>query len=248
MSGARGKNLTVGILQCGEVLEVFQPRFGDYTTMIEDKLTAVDPALSCRSWRVLDGEVPDPGMCNAWITTGSRDSVNGNTDWTHAFCDFVSRVAKTRVPFVGICYGMQMMAKALGGEVALAEKGWGLGVARDTVYEQMPWMGEPVQNISLVVSHQEQVTVLPEGAKLIAGSDFCPNSIFSVGSHMLGIQGHPEFTIEYSRALMELRRNIIPPERIAQGINSLSRPVNGARVFDWIVSFIRTGALPSQAA
>ena len=62
MSGARGKNLTVGILQCGEVLEVFQPRFGDYTTMIEDKLTAVDPALSCRSWRVLDGEVPDPGM------------------------------------------------------------------------------------------------------------------------------------------------------------------------------------------
>jgi GMP synthase (glutamine-hydrolysing) len=97
-------------------------------------------------------------------------------------------------------------------------------------------MREPNESINLVVSHQEQVVVLPKGAELIAGSDFCPNSIFAVGDHMLGIQGHPEFTTAYSRALMELRRDIIPAPRIEQGMNSLSLSVDGARAFDWIVS------------
>ena len=128
MSATSGKNLTVGILQCGEVLEIFQPEFGDYHSMIEDKLTAADPALSCHSWRVLDGEIPDPDACDAWITTGSRESVNDDNAWYHGFLSILfARAAQTDIPFVGICYGMQMIARALGGKVALAEKGWGLG-------------------------------------------------------------------------------------------------------------------------
>ncbi len=248
MNSTQSNKLSVGILQCGEVLEIFQPQFGDYNSMIENKLTAVDPALRCRSWRVLDGEIPDPDACDAWITTGSRESVNDDNDWTMGFCDFVTRVAQTDIPFIGICYGMQMIARALGGKVALAEKGWGVGVAISKVYRQTPWMREPNESINLVVSHREQVVVLPKGAELIAGSDFCPNSIFAVGDHMLGIQGHPEFTTAYSRALMELRRDIIPAPRIEQGMNSLSLSVDGARAFDWIVSFIRSGTLASPAA
>jgi GMP synthase (glutamine-hydrolysing) len=65
---------------------------------------------------------------------------------------------------------------------------------------------------------------------------------------MLGIQGHPEFTTAYSRALMELRRDIIPATRIEQGMDSLLLSVDGARAFDWIVSFIRSGTLASRAA
>jgi GMP synthase (glutamine-hydrolysing) len=248
MNSTQSNKLNVGILQCGEVLEIFQSQFGDYNSMIEDKLTTADPALRCRSWRVLDGEIPDPDACDAWITTGSRESVNDDNAWTTGFCDFVTRVAQTDIPFIGICYGMQMIARALGGKVALAEKGWGVGVAISKVYRQMSWMREPNESINLLVSHREQVAALPKGAELIAGSDFCPNSIFTVGDHMLGIQGHPEFTTVYSRALMELRRDIIPATRIEQGMDSLSLSVDGARAFDWIVSFIRSGTLASRVA
>ena len=59
------------------------------------------------------------------------------------------------------------------------------------------------------------------------------------------VQGIPGFTTEYSRAFMEMRRSIIPAERIAQGFDSLSIEVDGARVFDWITSFIRSGTLAS---
>ena len=56
---------------------------------------------------------------------------------------------------------------------------------------------------------------------------------------MLGIQGHPEFTADYSRALMEARREIIPADRIFEGMASLAKPVHGGLTFEWIVKFIR---------
>ena len=247
MDKVSNTNPTVGILQCGEVPENLRQSFIDYNEMMSQSLTVADPALNYRTWRVFDGEIPRPDACDAWITTGSRHSVNDENDWTHGFCDFVQEVSQLERPFIGICYGMQMMAKALGGKVEFSEKGWGIGVATSAVHRQPFWMGEPVDKVNLVVSHQEQVTDLPEDATLIAGSDFCPNSIFTVGRHMLGIQGHPEFTTDYSQALMEARRAIIPAERISQGMASLTKPVNGALTFEWIVRFIRAAVAESQA-
>ena len=247
MDKVSNTNPTVGILQCGEVPENLRQSFIDYNEMMSQSLTVADPALNYRTWRVFDGEIPRPDACDAWITTGSRHSVNDENDWTHGFCDFVGEVSQLQRPFIGICYGMQMMAKALGGKVEFADQGWGIGVATSAVYRQPFWMGEPVDTVNLVVSHQEQVTDLPEDATLIAGSDFCPNSIFTVGRHMLGIQGHPEFTTDYSQALMEARRAIIPAERISQGMGSLSKPVDRALAFEWIVRFIRSAVAESQA-
>jgi GMP synthase (glutamine-hydrolysing) len=239
---------TVGILQCGEVPENLRQSFIDYNEMMSQSLTVADPALNYRTWRIFDGEIPRPDTCDAWITTGSRHSVNDENDWTHGFCNFVREVSQLHRPFIGICYGMQMMAKALGGKVEFADQGWGIGVATSAVHRQPFWMGEPVDKVNLVVSHQEQVTDLPEDATLIAGSDFCPNSIFTVGRHMLGIQGHPEFTTDYSQALMEARRAIIPAERICEGMDSLTKSVDRALAFEWIVRFIRAAMAESQTA
>ncbi len=246
MKNDQGDRLTVGILQCGEVPQSLRGEFVDYNDMIGQSLIRADQSLICQTWRVFDGEIPDPKSCDAWITTGSRESVNDDNDWTRALYGFVTDVAQADIPFVGICYGMQMMAKALGGKVVLAEKGWGVGVASSQIYEVMPWMGESGETVNLVVSHQEQVTVLPGNARLIAGSDFCPNSIFSIGDHMLGIQGHPEFTTGYSQALMALRRGIIPAERIDEGMGSLSRSVDGTQVFRWITAFIQSRGRTSR--
>ncbi|MBT7671120.1 MAG: C26 family cysteine hydrolase domain-containing family, partial [Proteobacteria bacterium] len=165
---------------------------------------------------------------------------NDQNEWTEKFGEFVSDTHKLKIPFVGICYGMQMMAKALGGTVEYAEKGWGVGVVTSTVYEKAQWMANHKEAANLVVSHQEQVTELPAEAVLLAGSDFCPNGIFQVGSSMLGIQGHPEFTTDYSRALMDARRNIIPAEAVEAGMDSLSKRVDGSWTFDSIISFIKS--------
>ena len=106
------------------------------------------------------------------------------------------------------------------------------------IYTREAWMDKNVgATVNLLVSHKEQVTKLPLEARCIAGSESCPNAIIGLGSSMIGFQGHPEFTPEYAHALMELRRGVIPAERINAGLASLTLTPDNDHVFKSIVDF-----------
>ncbi len=100
-------------------------------------------------------------------------------------------------------------------------------------------MAPGTETFSLIVSHQDQVVDLPEGANLLAGSSFCPNSLYSIGEHVLAMQGHPEFSREYSRDLIRLREQILGPEKYAEGLASLQKGLSEEPVGDWIIRFLR---------
>ena len=233
--------MKIGILQCDRVREVLREQgFVEYPQVFMERFHAVDPNLEFRIYHCLDGELPGSvDECDGYVSTGSRFSVLDEDQWIRDLEGFVVSLVRARVPYIGICFGHQLLAQALGGKVARARVGWGVGVSRNTIEEPQWWMGnEPLSEVNLIVSHQDQVVEAPPEMKVIGGSDFCPVYFCVINDHALSIQGHPEFSRDYSRALMELRRDQIDSRVIEAGIDSLQWRVDDNEVFRWMVRFL----------
>lgn len=228
----------VGLLVCDHVRPEFLEISGDYDDMFR-RLFSQHPEVEVVAYDAIGGRLPgDPHEADAWITTGSRHSVNEDETWIRDLEVFVRRVAEAAVPFIGICFGHQLIAKALGGTVVKSDRGWGVGVKEVQVSGELGW-GDSYR---VLTSHEDQVATLPPGGEILGWNEHCPVSVMGVGSTMLGIQGHPEFESSYSAALMESRReSIIPGETVDAGMESLADEPDGDRLADWIVEFIENG-------
>ena len=145
---------------------------------------------------------------------------------------FVRDVAKEQVPFVGVCFGHQLIAKALGGTVVKSERGWGVG-AKEVEVKGDVGLGS---SYTVLTSYQDQIDELPPGAEVLGWNEHCPVSMIGVGENMIGIQGHPEFERAYSEALMESRRGtLIPEATVDDGLASLEGTTDGDLLVDWIL-------------
>ncbi|MBV7299439.1 glutamine amidotransferase-related protein [Enterovibrio paralichthyis] len=241
--------MIIGLLICDDVKPELQASHRNYTDMFQSLLTQADPKVRLRFYRVIDGEYPENiDDCDGYVISGSRYSVYDDLPWIKQFETFVKTLYAVGKPTVGICFGHQMMAQALGGKVERSANGWGVGIATSKITEHPAWISPQQNAFSLVVSHQDQVSELPPEGKSLATSDFCPIGMFTVGQHFLGIQGHPEFSRAYSFDLMESRRDRIPPEVISAGQASLSETPDSEEVTRWLLHFIRQAQQPANAS
>lgn len=229
----------VGILQCDEVMEKLQPQFGVYLDMIQQMFTGVAEPFEFYVFDCRKNEYPDDiGLYSFFITTGSQFSVYENEPWILAVIDFVRDLDRQKKKLIGICFGHQLIGMACHGKVENSAKGWGIGVAENRVVSAPDWMKEGRGKLNILVSHQDQLIALPEGALVIAESDFCPYFVIQWSDHFLSIQGHPEWNKDYSKALMHERRGIIPAERIVRGLASLEQGVDNKMFARWVIDFV----------
>ncbi|PSU35732.1 glutamine amidotransferase-related protein [Photobacterium lutimaris] len=236
--------MKLGVFLCDDVRPELQGKHGNYPTMFSNLFAAVDPNITLQFYRVIDGQYPQTlNECDGYLTSGSRYSVYEQSRWINVFQGFIHQLYFQQVPLVGICFGHQMIAQALAGEVVRSEQGWGIGTAQATInlkeVQRCPWITEPPETLSLLVSHQDQVLRSPAKCITLAGSNFCPNSILLVGDHFLGIQGHPEFTPEYLFDLMKLRKSSYPTATYQSALDSLIQPTDHLQVTRWIIQFFR---------
>jgi len=229
--------IRTGLLLCDRVAGKFRHIEGDYPEMFT---RLFDPGqVELVPYDIANDHWPaGPDVCDAFITTGSRLSVYDDLPWLRTFGEFIRSVRSAGTPFVGICFGHQMMAEALGGRVRKADHGWGVGIHAIEIRRREDWMTPFKTSVSLQYMHQDQVVELPPDAVPLAVSDHCPFAMFEVGRTMLGIQAHPEFGKEYVRALIEDRIERIGRERADEALSSLNRPADSDLIAEWISRFI----------
>ena len=230
--------MRLGILQTDAVLARFQPDHGDYPRMFMRLFDATGKDMALE-YRVIDAQAsayPPPNHCDCYVITGSRHSVYDDLPWIAELAAFVQSALDAGKPVVGICFGHQLMAHFFGGRVAKAS-GWAVGVHASEVLVNEPWLSPPVSEFRLLSSHQDQVTDLPPGARLIAANEFCPLAGFTSGDQVLTFQGHPEFRKAYSRDLMNMRRDLIGEDVWRTGMTSLEKETHESLVGRWILNF-----------
>ncbi len=228
--------MEVGILICDHAREELNHPDGSYPEMFRRIL----PGFEFTDYYVCDGKFPGgPFECDAWIISGSRLSVYDDVPWIHELKKFTREIAESGNPCIGVCFGHQMIGAALGGMVKKAATGWCIGVHESEMIEREPWMNPWIPKANLLMSCQDQVVELPPHARLIARSPLCPNAIILIGKNMLGIQGHPEFSVDFERKLIEANAKILDPVMSCAAIKSLGQPVHSEEVAAWMVRFLK---------
>ena len=227
--------MNVGLLECDEVSGRFAQVSGGYREMF----AALIPEARFRYYRAHEGNLPATAQeCEAWICTGSRYSAYDTMPWISDLLQLIREIEKSRVPFVGICFGHQMLAQALGGEVAKAQSGWGVGVLPMEIVSSEPWMQPPRAEVRIQHMHQDQVQRLPAGSVVLGRSAHCEVGMFRVGATMLGIEGHPEFPADFAEALIRARRQSIGAATSEAALKTVRAPNDGPLVGRWIARFL----------
>lgn len=209
----------IGLLECDHVDGQRRAIAGDYAEMF----AALLPSVDLVPYDSIGGVVPAAvDECDGWLITGSRRSVCDDLAWIKETGAFVGRAHDAGVPIVGVCFGHQLLAHFTGGRTDKAATGWGVGAHDLTTGQRLLFM------------HQDQVMLVPAGAKVVAGTDHCPNAVITLGSS-LGIQAHPEFTTDYLEALLHAREERIGPELVADALASLDAPRHEDVAAGWML-------------
>jgi GMP synthase-like glutamine amidotransferase len=241
---SRTINMHIRILETGAPPAPLDQEFSAYPAMFERLLAPLAPALTFSATAIHQGgPAPTINEFDGLLITGSAAGVYEGHDWIAPAEELVRRTADAGKPQVGICFGHQLMAQALGGRVEKSDKGWGVGLHDYEIRGESEWMDPAQSRITCAVSHQDQVVEAPPGARILGGSEFCPLAMLDYAQGpAVSFQPHPEFSADYASALLRLRRGRIPAAVADPALATLSGKSDRDLLARWIVNFFQLNA------
>lgn len=205
--------MKIGILLVGRASEDLVNEYGTYAEMLIALIDTEELVFEFKTFNILDDEFPKDHLeCDGWIVTGSPHGVYEDHSWIPTVSQLINNVYEANLPIFGVCFGHQLIAQALGGHVEKSEKGWGLGLHTYQVNNKPDYMSNLSEEVTLNICHQDQVLRPPQGATVYAKSEFCENAGFYIKDKVLTMQAHPEFLVDFTKALLTARRDVTIPK------------------------------------
>lgn len=230
------------IIQTGGVPLPLRDRFGPYPAMFQRMFDEAGESFEYETVPVYEGApFPEAAKLEGIIITGSAAGVyDTHYAWMEPLRHFIRAAYAARTPMLGVCFGHQIMADALGGDVRKSEKGWGLGRHTYAVKARPAFLGTEAPALSIACSHQDQVIGPPAEAEVFLASEFTPNAglVYRNGA-AISLQPHPEFDDAYTIALAELRRGTAPDEVVDGAVGSLATASDSRETAGYVGAFLR---------
>ncbi|MEO1779961.1 MAG: type 1 glutamine amidotransferase [Pseudomonadota bacterium] len=225
--------MKIGILQTGHAPDDVLCTLGDYDAMFARLLDG--HGFAFETFDVVDMVFPSgPDACDGWLVTGSKHGAYEDHAWIPPLEDLIRAIHASGRPMIGVCFGHQIIAQAMGGRVEKFAGGWAVGRQGYT------YNGAP---ITLNAWHQDQVTEVPQGAEVIATSAFCENAALVYGNRIWTVQAHPEFGADMIDALATHRGpGVVPDHQLDAARATLDTPTDRHEVAADMAAFLKQGA------
>lgn len=227
--------MKIGILITGYPPAETTDTHGGYAGAFE--LLLEGNGFEFENWACLEGEFPrSVEDADGWLITGSKFGAYEDLPWIPPLEEFICTAYSRNIPIVGICFGHQILAQALGGEVKKFDGGWSVGI----VEYNLEGHEEPVP---LYAWHQDQVVTLPKDASVAGSTTFCQYAALAYGNKAYSLQPHPEFTAPFFNKLFAARKEGLPQIAIEQAQESVKNaiPTDSAAIAKSIAAFYKSG-------
>jgi GMP synthase-like glutamine amidotransferase len=232
--------MKVALLQAHHIPEHRQVHSGgNYPHVFANMFARTETIIDIDWYDVTKGDYPeDPAIYDAFLISGSSASAFDNEPWIGILKEYIQKIFKEKHKIIGVCFGHQIIAEALGGKVIRAKKGWGIGVKTIDVISRQPWMQPYQHHCSLLFYHQDHVILEPDNAIILARNEFCEIQMYCIGAQVLGIQAHPEMLSGHNHSIIMDARGDLDDYMIQSAVESLRIRDQGILVGHWITNFI----------
>ena len=195
------KNLiTIHVLLCDTFPGRLPADVPSYVWMHERLVKSVYPDVQFKVYMTMEGEMPSTFETDdIYLIPGCICSAYDPLPWIEGLQQWIRKAVAQQVFLVGVCFGHQVIAQAMGGKVEHYSGGWGTGVRQSDVLDEGMLPFFPDGKMRLLYNHHDQVTVKPDVMQVLASSTFCRYEALRLSNYAFTFQGHPEYTPSYMR-------------------------------------------------
>lgn len=226
--------MKIGILLTGHPPDQLSDKYGDYAKMFARLLDG--NGFEFVAYDLENLQFPNAiTECDGWLITGSKHGAYDTLPWIPPLEDMIRDIYAAGFPIVGICFGHQIFAQALGGKVEKFSGGWAVG------HQTYDWDG---RSVDLFAWHQDQVIVPPDNARSVASNALCKHAALVYGDTAFTVQAHPEYDAGFIDGLATYRGpGVVPDDLLSAARASLVKPVDNAHIARQIARFFKERTL-----